>query len=150
MLRRFLFLLSLVLVFISCDAEDNGMAEFRIAKAKWEKLQFKDYTIQENLSCFCAGLLEWTAKVSDGRKDTLYFDESKLYNGQTYQMVFEEAKTIEEAFDFVENFNTKSVATFNVTYDEQFGFPKSIAIDYVRDAVDDEITYLYSNFTPAK
>ncbi|MDY7396156.1 DUF6174 domain-containing protein [Aureibaculum sp. 2210JD6-5] len=150
MMRKFLFFTVLAISFVSCDSDDEDMSEFKMAKAKWEKLQFEDYTIQENLWCFCGGLLEWTTKVVNNEKDTVYFDESKLYDGQTYQMVFEGAKTIDEAFDFIENFNTKKVASFIVEYDEQFGFPKSIAIDYIENAVDDEITYVFSNFTPTK
>jgi len=137
-------------VFISCDSDDEGMTEFKMAKAKWEKLQFDDYVIQENLSCFCGGLLEWSTRVINSVKDSVYYNESNLPNGQTYQMVFDGARTIDEAFDYIENFDAKSVAAFEVTYDEQFGFPKSIFIDHVKDAVDDEIAYLYSNFTPTK
>ena len=95
-------------------------------------------------------MLEWTTKVSNNEKDTIYFNEANLPKGQTYQMVFDGAKTVEEAFDFIESFDTKKVASFEVEYDEQFGFPKSIAIDHIKNAVDDEITYVYSNFTPTK
>lgn len=150
MLQRLLFIFSMALLLSSCHNDDDGMTEFRMAKAKWQKLQFDDYTIQENLQCFCGGLLEWTTKVSNSEKDTIYFDESKLYEGQTYKSVFDNAKTVEEAFDFIENFDTKKVAVFEVEYDEQFGFPKSIYIDNIKNAIDDEIAYVYSNFTPTK
>lgn len=150
MMRKFLFLVFLAFAFVSCDSDDESMSEFKMAKAKWDKLQFDDYTIQENLQCFCGGLLEWTTKVSNSEKDTIYFDESKLYEGQTYKSVFDNAKTVEEAFDFIENFDTKKVAVFEVEYDEQFGFPKSIYIDNIKNAIDDEIAYVYSNFTPTK
>lgn len=150
MVQRFLLSFFLVLMFTSCDSDDDDMSEFKIAKAKWEKFQFDDYSIQENVSCFCAGLLEWDVKVSDNEKDSVYFDESKLYKGQTYQMVFDDAKTIDDAFNFIENFDTNKAFSFEVVYDEQFGFPKSIAIDYVENMADDEIAYLYSNFTPTK
>ncbi|WP_117884271.1 DUF6174 domain-containing protein [Aureibaculum luteum] len=151
MVRKAFFLLVLLVSFNSCDTDDEAaISDFEIAKAKWEKLQFKDYTIQENTSCFCGGLLEWTTKVTSNEKDTVYYDDSKLYKGQTYQMVFDGAKTIDEAFDFIEQFDVKTVYYFDVVYDEQFGFPKSISIDYVENMADDEITYLYSNFTPTK
>ncbi|MBJ2176534.1 hypothetical protein JBL43_19960 [Aureibaculum sp. A20] len=151
MIRKIFSLLVLLVSFCSCDTDDEkAISDFELAKAKWEKLQFNDYTIQENTSCFCGGLLEWTTKVINNEKDTVYFDDSKLYKGQTYQMVLDGAKTIEEAFDFIEQFDVTTVYSFDAVYDEQFGFPKSIFIDYVENMADDEIVYLYSNFTPTK
>ena len=151
MIRSTFFLLVLLVSFSSCDTDDEvAISDFEIAKSKWKNLQFKDYTIQENTSCFCGGLLEWTTKVTNNEKDTVYFDDSKLYKGQTYQMVLDGAKTIDEAFDFIEQFDVTTVYSFEVVYDEQFGFPKSIFIDDVENMADDEIAYLYSNFTPTK
>lgn len=150
-MRKTLFLLALTIAFISCDSDnDEPKTDFEIAKVKWENFQIKDYTIQENTSCFCTGLLEWTTKVSNKEKDTVYFDESKLYKDQTYQMVFDDAKTIDDAFEFIENFDMSKVDFFTVEYDEKYGFPKSIVIDYHIDMADDEIAYLFSNFTPSK
>ena len=151
MMKNILFLVVFTIAFSSCSSEDNGpKSEFEIAKAKWEKFQFDDYSIKENTSCFCAGLLEWDLRVIDNQKDTLFFDRSKLSKGQTYNTVFDEAKTIEDAFEFIENFDLTKADSFIVEYDEQFGFPKSIVIDYHFGMADDEIAYLYSNFTPTK
>ncbi|RPD93252.1 hypothetical protein EGM88_13545 [Aureibaculum marinum] len=145
---NFTLVLALSILFISCDADNELKSDFEMAKEKWQSYQFEHYTVQENLSCFCSGLLEWTLKVTNNKKDTVYFENSKLYKGQTYQMVLTEAKTIEDAFEFIENFDKDNVASFNVIYDEKYGYPKSIAIDYQKELADDEITYIYSNFIP--
>jgi len=146
MLKRGLLLLGVLMLLFSCT-DDDDKSENQIAREKWNSLQIKDYSIKERRACFCAGLLEWTVEVEDNIKDTVFFDESKLYQGQTYKMVFDDAKTIEDVFDFIENFDTNKADELVVVYNEEYGFPKSISIDYIKEAVDDEITYLYNDFT---
>ena len=153
MMLRYLILFLAASVIAACDSDsaddmEKPMDDFQRNKAKWQAAAISDYRIQENLSCFCVGLLEWDVVVRDGQKDTLLFDESRLWEGQTYESVFEDARSIEEAFEFIANFETDSVASFVVEYDEQYGFPVQISVDREEGLADDEISYLYSNFEP--
>lgn len=81
-------------------------------------------------------------------KDTLIFDVSKLPENQTYDLVVDNARSIEEAFDFIEGYDAENVFLFEVDYVENYGFPTRIYIDRDDRLADEEIGLLYSNFEP--
>ena len=127
-----IFTVLIVVAFISCGSDDelsDEKRELSQARQKWNSAQIQNYSINERISCFCAGLLEWDVYVRNGIKNKVVFDESLLYDGQTYDDVFANAKTVEDAFDFIENLLTKDVASMTVEYDEVYGFPTLIRID---------------------
>ena len=47
--------------------------------------------------------------------------------------------TIDDLFDLVEHALLGNAFRVNVTYDDEFGYPRSIYIDYHANAVDDEV-----------
>lgn len=133
---------------ISCSSDDTfseEKREFSIAKQKWNSAQINNYNMNERISCFCGGLLEWKVFVKNGIKDKVEYDESQA-TGQTYDDIFDQARTIEDVFDLLESLLNRDLASLNVEYDDIYGFPKLISIDYIKDAVDDEIGYIYSDF----
>lgn len=146
--------LSLILLIlslsISCSLDDNDekFENLSLAREKWSSKAIKDYSINEHLGCFCGGFLEWEVIVEDNIKKEVIFDETKLSGGQTYASILERAKTVEDLFSFIENFDVNDIAIFDVEYDQTYGYPKSIYIDYDSATIDDEIGYTYNNFTP--
>jgi len=46
----------------------------------------------------------------------------------------------------VEELMKNDVASVEIEYDKTYGFPTLISIDYIKDAIDDEVTYMYSDF----
>lgn len=129
MVLRYITLLMVVASFISCSKDSEGGgddAEFNQNREKWKNAKIADYSIQENHSCYCGGLLEWEIIVKNNIKDSLIFDTSLLSENQTYDMVLNNAMSIEEAFDLIENFDADSVFLFEVDYDEKYGFPTRI------------------------
>ena len=143
-----LTLLIIVFAFISCSSDDefsDEKKELNRARQKWSTTQNLNYTMNERISCFCGGLLDWNVFVENGIKDKVVYDESQAY-GQTYEDVFDNAKTVEDAFHFIESLLVKDLASLIIEYDHVYGFPKLISIDYVENMADDEIAYLYTNF----
>jgi hypothetical protein len=53
--------------------------------------------------------------------------------------------TIEVLFDKVQQAINDRVYALTVVYNAQTGYPESIAIDNIKNLIDDEITYLASN-----
>ena len=148
MFSRVFTLFIIVFTFISCSSDDEFSGEKReLSQAiqKWNSAQILNYTMNERISCFCGGLLDWNVFVENGIKDKVVYDESQAY-GQTYEDVFDNAKTIEDAFNFIESLLVKDLASLIIEYDDVYGFPKLISIDYVENIADDEIAYLYTNF----
>ena len=139
----------LITLFYSCDADvnlfDQDFSQIENPRERWEAYKIEDYVITERYGCFCAGVLEWDVVVKDTIKDEVFFDENLLIGNQSYETIFEKAKTINDVFDFIDTFDISGVAEFTVEYDVKYGYPSSIYIDYDLLIADDEINYIYSN-----
>jgi len=138
-----------LLVLISCSSVDDiaeKQRELNQARQLWQSQQVENYKWNERLSCFCAGVLEWDLFVKDNLKEKVEFDEINLHQGQTYDDILEKAKTVEEAFDFIETLLSKEIASLIIEYDDQYGFPTEVNIDFDFQIADDEIVYLYKGF----
>ena len=84
-------------------------------------------------------------------KDTVYFEIPSWYPPETtiedlYPNVLQSAKTIDEAFDFIEEVLQQDVDYLGVEYHETYGFPIAISVNYVESYSDDEIFYGFSDF----
>ncbi|WP_456441646.1 DUF6174 domain-containing protein [Psychroserpens sp.] len=146
MFQKVILPLVCICVFISCSSDDDFTDELNANRQLWQSSQLKNYSINERLSCFCGGLLEWNLYVKDGVKDNVVFDESQLLPNQTHDDVLNNAKKVEEAFNFIGDLLNQNVASLLIEYDAEYGFPTLISIDYNADFVDDEIAYTYTNF----
>jgi len=149
MMLRILTILCVVVAFTSCnsdDLDDSASRELNTNRQLWESSKVKNYSWNESVSCFCAGVLDRDIFVVDGVKDRVAYDESNFPSGQNYDEIFEDSKTVEEAFDFITSLLQRELASLVIEYDTVYGFPKIISIDYAEGISDDEIVYTYSNF----
>jgi len=147
--KKFLIFKFALLVLISCSSVDDiteKQRELNQARQLWQSQQVENYKWNERLSCFCAGVLEWDLFVKDNLKEKVEFDEINLHQGQTYDDILEKAKTVEEAFDFIETLLSKEIASLIIEYDDQYGFPTEVNIDFDFQIADDETVYLYKGF----
>jgi len=136
-----------ILLFISCSSEDNSlMIDLNANRQLWQSSQIESYKWVESISCEWGGPLLRDIFVVNNKKDRVDFDESLLFEGLTDEDIFNAARTIDEAFDFIESLLSQNVASLNVEYDEIYGFPTIISVDYDIDFVDDEVLYRYTNF----
>ncbi len=151
MTQRILVALLVVFALVSCTTDDDTMLR-ELAKNRelWEASNIENYSLNQRVSCFCAGPYSWTVFVKGKLKDKVEFDETQLEIGQTYDEIYEDvlnsARTVEEIFEFLERTINKEVASLRVEYNEEYGFPTLISIDYIENAVDDEIGYIYTDF----
>ena len=148
-MKKILIFKFALLVLISCSSVDDiaeKQRELNQARQLWQSQQVENYKWNERLSCFCAGVLEWDLFVKDNLKEKVEFDEINLHQGQTYDNILEKAKTVEEAFDFIETLLSKEIASLIIEYDDQYGFPTEVNIDFDFQIADDETVYLYKGF----
>ena len=148
-MKKFLIFNVALLVLISCSSVDDiteKQRELNQARQLWQSQQVENYKWNERLSCFCAGVLEWDLFVKDNLKEKVEFDEINLHQGQTYDNILEKAKTVEEAFGFIETLLSKEIASLIIEYDDQYGFPTEVNIDFDFQIADDETVYLYKGF----
>lgn len=149
-MKRVLFLIVCILIFLSCSSDDNDFDdELNKNRQLWQSKQITDYKWNERISCFCAGPLERSVYVVNLVKDKVEFDETGYdpeFLEEIREYVFNSSHTIEDAFDLAEDLLNRDVAFLEIEYDEVYGFPTLISVDYEENIADDEIAYIYTNF----
>ncbi len=141
-----------ILLFSACSSEDDPLfVEYSKNRDLWNSQNIDSYQYAERLSCFCGGILNKSLVVKENVKDTVYFEIPTWYPPETtiedlYDGVLQSAKTIDEAFDFIEEVLQQDVDYLGVEYHETYGFPIAISVNYVESYSDDEIFYGFSDF----
>lgn len=154
MFRKILIPLFFISLFISCTSDDTNEVQNELDRNRqlWETKKIDNYKWNERLTCGnCLGLVfDRNVFVVNKVKDRVTFDETVLpanVNFQdVYDNVFNNSKTVEEAFDFIEELLTQEIELLVIEYDEAYGYPTLISIDYMKRVIDDERTLLYSDF----
>jgi uncharacterized protein DUF6174 len=113
------------------------------ARDKWEDQGIDSYRITVRESCFCPIELggPFVVTVVRGRI------ESVVYAGEGADVVPNERipLTVDELFDTVETAD-REAAEVRAEYDPTYGFPATIFVDRIRNAVDDEVYYEARDF----
>ena len=121
-------------------------------RARWEAQGYVDYEFVFQRLCYCddAAVAPVQIRVEDGAVagviDTLGQPVDSLEVAWYFTI------TIDSLFDIVESAIARPAHRLTVQYHEEFGYPERIAIDWIGDAVDDEVTYeagLLLPFSPA-
>jgi len=117
-------------------------AELDANRLLWTTEAITEYDYRFQRGCFClpdfvtpgivsvrGGLIESVVGVGDG----LPLDPTNYL-------------TLDGLFDEIQSAIDSSADEISVTYDALTGFPSSVGIDYILDALDDEISYTASEF----
>ena len=145
-LRRLAFVaLAFSVAAVACGDDPLGPEETALAsaRARWEATGFTAYTYQYRLSCFCPPQLLETAQVSvsDGHVTAVYLiDSASPAPPETLGMY----DTIDGLFDRLEADLARDPVQFDVTYDEEAGFPTSASVDISRQIADEEYSFTAS------
>ncbi len=149
-------LLLLISVLIGCN--NNGVSNNEIKKldnaiSKWQTNKSVDYSFIYEEQCFCPyfGKVEIVVFA-----DTVYAVKDPETGDD---VTIETATGIEKLMDVYPDFfktidgifENLKYASLNAdemegSYDSQIGYPKQVSIDYYEDAVDDEISFVLTNY----
>lgn len=152
MKKGFFVLIGLVILgLVSCSKISKS--DLEVEQAKWDALTATKYAYDYNTSCFCGGIDALPARiVIENNVITEVLDiqtgQAKTYGNSTPiidSLSGTIIKKVDELFDIIEDAR-KDADDLEVTFDETNGFPTLISIDWIEDAVDDEISYTISNF----
>lgn len=154
MKKLLIFVLAIVLS--ACTTIANaGQPKSDVEKArdKWQAANISHYRMNLFVSCFCVFNEEMplVVEVRDGEVVSLESESGKELNPTNLQY-YERYLTIEKLFAEIEKgFKTEgsdsgAADKVTVTYDETYGFPTEINIDFVEEAIDDELYITVSNF----
>lgn len=123
----------------------NNASELSNAMTTWEEQEIDSYSYELQVSCFC--FPDMTRRVnivvSDGTVQSVaYVDDGEPADPS----LFTAYSTVENLFERLENAQSDNPATFDVTFDEQYGVPQSVFVDIDERMADEEIMFTVSNF----
>lgn len=116
-----------------------------IAQRNWDAEHFTDYSFNYSLDCFCAPELQnIDVQVVTGEVASATDEDSQPVSDQDLASI----PTIDELFDYIQQWIDDEAEELVVEFDEQSGFPLSIHVDVQVGASDDEFNYTLANFDP--
>lgn len=129
----------------ACSAAVSAESPYEQNLSLWQKQDISHYRYQLSILCFCpfAGQMPLTIEVSDGQAISITTADGSEPGPNS--LSYEQVDTIDKLFATLAKAQAEA-DDVKVTYDPTHGFPTSIAIDNIKDATDDEISYEVTNF----
>lgn len=148
-MRKFLFIL-MAIVLVACSAASTATeapSEFESAHQQWNEADVSHYRFHLNLSCFCAFAenMPLVFEVQDGEVVSMEYQSGNEIDATNLEF-FQQYATIDKIFEKLEKAVGGEADQVTVTYDETYGFPTQADIDFVEQAIDDELYLTISNF----
>jgi hypothetical protein len=124
------------------DGEAGLAREWEAARARWDAAGIDDYTIAYRQLCFCPHVAVRVEVVDGEVVNVVSLDPEPPMSLEP-----EDQLTVDDLFDEArEAFGADRVA---ITYDDELGYPITIDVDQILEAVDDEYTWTVESFTPS-
>lgn len=116
---------------------------------KWQNANISHYRYSLSLGCFCAfrNTMPLTIEVRNGEVISITDVKGALISvdDPNYEF-FQQYATIERLFSALQADLAGEADEVTVTYEPLYGFPVEIAIDRIKQAVDDELYIQVSHF----
>lgn len=142
-----LILISLAFILAACSA---GGSELERNRQTWEDAGISHYQFQLHLSCFCVFIdqMPLTVEALDGEVVSMTtVDGTPVSAGDPMYEFFVGLGTMDRLFAELESAAASPEAgEITVKYDAALGFPAEASIDYIKDAIDDELYITVSGF----
>ena len=143
-----LFLLASSVPLMHWFVREGREAELASGQELWSSLGISDYDFTVSMTCFCpppAGTAIGV-RVRDGQ--TVEAFDSQTPRGSGNLDMSEIPDSVPAMFAAVRTAMDADPDSISVIYDEDFGFPVSIEIDYRRAYTDDDVTFTIIEFAP--
>jgi len=138
--------IALVLTLSACSDEST----FQRNQDKWEGQNVDHYRFTAVVGCFCpfAGA-EVTYEVLNGQVLNESVKPASDRPDDPTQIIdfYQPYNTIDKVFSYVGK-AVKEADETTIQYDSTYGFPISVSVDWIKQAVDDEMYLTLSNFEP--
>jgi hypothetical protein len=135
-----------VLVFILSAC--GGASTFQRNQDRWERQNISHYRFTVTVSCFCPfANVEVTYEVLNGQvvNQSVHSSPDNPVDEAQVSDFYQPYNTIEKVFDYVGEAIRDADET-TIDYDPTYGFPINISIDWIKQAIDDEMYLTISNF----
>jgi hypothetical protein len=148
-LRRWTLLAALPLALAGCDALGIGGTDdgpLRDNRARWESRGPASYSYVMQRGCFCGPDMSDAVLIvveNDARVSATY-----VATGQPVQTSFLAFfPTMDGVFDMLQE-AYDDAHSVSVRYDNTLGFPTHAEIDYMKNAIDDEVSFTITDLRP--
>ncbi len=133
---------SVLAVLAGCSTGPDRDEAFLAAKARWASKNIASYEIVVRRTCFCATVESVKVTVVNGQVTSRVF----IATGDAVPAnLVEYYPGVPGLFDIVEDGYDRA-ASINVTFDPEYGFPSLTVIDYIGNAIDDEVAISATGF----
>jgi hypothetical protein len=141
-----IILLTLALVLAACTA--GASSEYDQNLQKWQNADIEHYRYSLFISCFCPFTQDMplTIEVQNGEVVSMTkADGTIVESSDPSHQYYVPYATIDGIFAELKS-DLSEADEVLVTYDGTYGYPATIAIDQIKEAIDDELSLEISNF----
>ncbi len=145
-MKRTPYYIALFAVLLSaCSPSRN--AAFARNQEKWRAANVSHYRFNLTVSCFCpfSRKMPLTIEVQDGSVMSVKYNDGSSVG--TDISTFAAYLTIDDLFNYTESAMLEA-DEIHIKYDAAYGFPSDVSIDYIKNAMDDEMSLQVRNFEP--
>jgi hypothetical protein len=142
-------LYKLIFTFILAACSPGASSEFEGNLEKWRDAGITRYRYSLSVGCFCAfrDRMPLTAEVRQGEVVSLvYADGTALSPADADYEFLSRYAPMEGLFAVLEAGLSGEADEVTVTYDPAYGFPRTIHLDVIEEAIDDELSLEVTNF----
>ena len=146
-----IILLTLIVILTACSF--GASTQLEKSRQTWQDSGITHYRFSLDIGCFCAfrNQMPVTVEVQNGEIVSMTYPDGTLVAAtDPNYATFSRHATIERIFSELEAGLSGGADEVTVTYDSARGFPSEIYFDYIKNAVDDELSLKVSNFEALK
>ncbi|MGV3709412.1 MAG: DUF6174 domain-containing protein [Gemmatimonas sp.] len=138
-------LTALAVLLAACGDDSNPVIDIEGPRAKWTANRPPSYSYTLARGCFCPTELTTPVEivVRNGAVESRTYQNSTTPVPAAYAGYF---PTIDGLFAKLDSARLAKPFILNLSFDETYGYPTLINVDQSRNAVDEEYTYVASNF----
>ncbi|MEP6779070.1 MAG: DUF6174 domain-containing protein [Gemmatimonadaceae bacterium] len=126
------------------DVTSPGLNELNKAVALWSAVGGVNYTMDQQVACFCAFIDTYHVAVEGNSITNVVKDGSTTTVPVSQRPPF---LTVNQLFNRIRTLIATKGAIVTVTYDAGSGYPKSAYLDPSPNVADDEVTYSTANIS---
>ena len=139
-------LLVLALILTACSL---GGSELLQNQNKWNTANIIHYRFKLNIGCFCVfgSRMPLTIEVQNGAVASIAASDGNIISKtDTNYEYFSRYATMNRIFIELNSEEVRKADKVAIQYDATYGFPTNVSIDFIKNAIDDEVSLNVSDF----
>jgi hypothetical protein len=143
-----LLIATILSIVVSTGCSVLANSELSRARSRWQAAKINHYTYRLMVGCFCPfqDKMPLKIEVQDGQVVSMTYPDGSPVSGQDLA-TFAPYQTIDSLFDFT-SVAVGKADEIKTEYDPKYGYPTRVQIDYIKQAMDDELALSVSDFEP--